>query len=280
MKTWKRILARVCPPILLDAAKRIANRRAQREPQWEYMPAGGLPDSSSSSGWTDDSILREQRRKWDDFVRLTSGSGPLGIDHHAVELSNRDYRAHNIIMTFGYVLALAARQKSAISILDWGSGLGHYFVFARALLPEVDIDYDGMDYRSLCEGGRQVLPEVRFLDTANELDRSYDLVVASGALQYAADWTATLAELTRSATSFFYVVTSVVLHAPSFVVVQRPHKYGYETELTQWIFNRHELVAQVTQQGFALRREFLNEEMAPIKGAPERGATVGLLFER
>jgi putative methyltransferase (TIGR04325 family) len=183
-------------------------------------------------------------------------------------------------MTFGYVLVLAAREKSTISLLDWGSGIGHYALFARALLPEVRIDYHGMDFPALCEEGRRVLPEATFLDTGDELDGSYDLVVASGALQYADRWSSTLGDLLRAAGSFIYIVTTVVRHAPSFVVVQRPYKYGYDTDLTQWMLNRDELVSVAEEHGFTLRREFLNEEMAPIEGAPERGATVGFLFER
>lgn len=274
----KPTAARVLPPVLYDAARKLRARREVAE--WEYLPGASSLESSSGPGWGADAILREQVRKWADFAELTTGPGSLGIDHHAVDLTNRDYRAHNIVMSFGYVLALASREKSTISLLDWGSGIGHYALFARALLPEVRVDYHGVDFPALVEEGRRVLPEATFLDTRAELDRSYDLVVASGALQYADPWPSKFAELLRAAGSFTYVVTTVVRHAPSFVVVQRPYKYGYDTDLTQWMINRDELVSVAEENDFSLRREFLNEEMAPIEGAPERGATVGFLFER
>ena len=62
-------------------------------------------------------------------------------------------------MSYGYVLALAARAaeraaadhagdpvRRRLSILDWGSGLGHYFIISRALLPDVTFDFT----RAMC----------------------------------------------------------------------------------------------------------------------------------
>jgi putative methyltransferase (TIGR04325 family) len=236
---------------------------------------------SSLEGWNVESVLSEQLRKWDGIVALTSGPGPLGIDPHAPQVSNTDYRAHNILMTFGYVLALCGLAKQTISILDWGSGPGQYYLFARALLPERAIDYHAVDVPLLAEGGRQKIPEGTFHDDEESaFGRTYDLVMASGSLQYVLDWRATLGKLADSTGSFLYVVLPVVRHSDAFVIVQRPHGYGYHTEFTQWVLNRDELVNEVEAHGLRLRREFLNEEMGPIKDTPERRATAGFLFER
>lgn len=272
--------ARVVPPVLLDAYRKAAERLSRKPPEYEYVSDDSFPSSAAVNGWNVTSVLDEQMRKWDRLVELTSGTGPLGIDPHAPVVSNTDYRAHNALMTFGYVLARSARGGGAVSVLDWGSGPGQYYVFARALLPDVAIDYHGVDVPLLCEAGRRAVPQATFHDDDAAFDRRYDLVMASGALQYVEDWRDTLGKLAGAASFSLYLVVPVVRSAKPFVIVQRPHKYGYLTEFVQWVFNRDELVKAVESSGLQLRREFLNEEMGPIRGTPERRATVGFLFER
>jgi putative methyltransferase (TIGR04325 family) len=278
---FKQIALRVLPPVLVDALSNVASRLSRKPPEWEHVPKERFSDSSSMDGWNVESVLAEQLRKWDELLALTSGTGPLGIDPHASPLTNSDYRAHNNLMTFGYVLALAALRQSPLSILDWGSGPGQYYLFARALLPEVPIDYHAFDVPLLSEGGRQKVPQATFHDDEDSaFSRTYGLVMASGSLQYVLDWRTTLKKLATAAAAHLYVVVPTVRHNETFVIVQRPHRYGYDTELTQWVFNRDELIGEVERSGLELRRVFLNEEMGPIKGTPERRATAGFLFER
>lgn len=277
----RRLALRLLPPILLDALTTLLERFSRKPPEWEHVADGRFPQDPTMSGWNVESVLAEQLRKWDRLIELTTGSGPLGIDPHAAELTNRDYRAHNNLMTFGYVLALCGRKGDAISILDWGSGPGQYLMFARALLPEVQIDYHGVDVPIISEGGRRAIPEATFYDHGETaFERRYDLVVASGSLQYVERWRDTVSKLVAAAGSYLYIVVPVVRHSEPFVILQRPHRYGYETEFTQWVFNRDELTRHIESLGMKLRREFLNEEMGPIKGTPERGATMGFLFQR
>ena len=276
----KRIALRVLPPVLVDLLTRAARRISREPPEWERVSRERFRQIPSMGGWNVESVAAEQLRKWDELLALAGGTGPLGIDPHAPVLSNVDYRAHNALMTFGYVLARSARGRSSVSVLDWGSGPGQYYVFARALLPGVDVDYHGVDVPLLCEAGRQAVPEATFHDDDSAFGRPYDLVMASGALQYVEDWRETLGKLAGAASSSLYLVVPVVRRSEPFVIEQRPHRYGYLTEFVQWVFNRDELVAEAESSGLKLRREFLNEEMGPIKDTPERRATVGFLFER
>lgn len=276
----KPTAARVLPPILYDAYRKAAERLSRKPPEYEYVSDDSFPPSSTDNGWNVASVVDEQMRKWPELVDLVSGTGPLGIDPHAPVVSNNDYRAHNALMTFGYVLARSAGGRGSVSVLDWGSGPGQYYVFARALLPGVAIDYHGVDVPLLCEAGRKAVPEATFHVGETAFDRKYDLVMASGALQYVEDWRDTFGKLAGAASRSLYLVVPVVRSSPAFVIVQRPHKYGYLTEFVQWVFNRDDLVAAAESSGLELRREFLNEEMGPIRGTPERRATVGFLFER
>ena len=73
---------------------------------------------------------------------------------------------------------------------------------------------------------------------------------------------------------------SVVRQAPSFVVVQRPYAYGYQTEYLSWVLNRAELFAQVGAAGLALEREFIAGSPTAYAGGPEASETAGFLFKR
>jgi putative methyltransferase (TIGR04325 family) len=114
---------------------------------------------------------------------------------------------------------------------------------------------------------------VQFTSDVEEcLSRPYDLIVASGSLQYAADWRGLLIRFAASAKDWIFLSrTPFVDRSPSFVVVQRPHSAdGYQTEYFSHVFNRPELLAEAAAAGLVLEREFLMiiERVAAV-GAPE-----------
>lgn len=125
-------------------------------------------------------------------------------------------------------LALAAAGRQAVSVLDRGGGPGHYLVLSEALLPGTAIDYHSRDVPRLAELGRELLPRGTFWSDDCCLDRTYDLVLASGLLQYAERWEETLRALAGATGRYLFVTRlPVALASPSFVVVQRPHAVGY-----------------------------------------------------
>ena len=123
------------PPIVLNAAKFII-RRCCREadrpatetvPTLEYAPAGwdtkltGAP----GEGWNSPRVVATEKAKWEAFCRNLEGTGPLGFSHESTDLSEiRNPCFHNIHISFGYVLALAAQGRESVSVLDVGGGLG------------------------------------------------------------------------------------------------------------------------------------------------------------
>jgi len=106
-------------------------------------------------------------------------------------------------------------------------------------------------------------------------------VVAATSLQYAEDWRTTLTGLAGSATRWLFVTRlSVVRQVPSFVVVQRPYAYGYQTEYLSWVLNRDELLAHASAAGLTLEREFIAGAPTVYAGGPEPSETAGFLFKR
>jgi putative methyltransferase (TIGR04325 family) len=268
------------PPVVVTALLRIRERE-HGGAEWEYA-ARWPEDSGADSGWNHPSILETQLRKWDGFRDLVSTTGPLGVAHEATQLTNEDLFAHNAIMSFGYVVALTAKSVKSFSILDWGGGLAHYSLMARALVPDTAIQYHCKDVSPLCTAGKILLPDVQFLDNETDaFEQQYDLVMASTSLQYAERWRALLHQLAIASRNYLYITgLPLIKESDSFVVIQRPMKYGYKTSYPCWFVNRTEFLDVVRDAGLELVREFLVGARPPVSGAPEQGEYRGFLFRR
>ena len=249
--------------------------RPEAPAEWEYVPEGWARRDADAAvkGWDVEAIVEAYRRRWPSYLRALEGPAPLAIAHEvtADEVATDDVAAHNTLVSYAYVLALAARGRERVSLLDWGGGIGHYYPLSRAVLPGVEIDYHCKDVPTLCEHGRELFPEARFCsDDESCLDRAYDLVLASGSLQYSEQWQETLRRLAGVADRFLYVTRlPVALAADSFVVVQRPYAYGYETEYLGWVVSRRELLEAAADAELEFVREFLLAAWFSARGAPE-----------
>ena len=239
-------------------------------PHWEYVPEGF---ARPAKGWDVQAISDAYREKWPSYLAAIEGTKPLGVNHEmprGVAIGWEDLNAHNTLVSYAYVLALAAAGRERISVLDWGGGIGHYLPLSRAVLPGAAIDYHCKDVTVLAEHGRELFAHATFYDDDSCLEREYDLVFASASLQYAPDWQATLAGLAGATAGLLYVTRApVALQAPSFVVLQRAYDYGYDTEYLGWVFNRDELLAVAAGAGATLLREFLVSAQISAAGAPE-----------
>jgi putative methyltransferase (TIGR04325 family) len=284
MSRASRILARVLPPIITDAIR--ARRRRSDDPgrgYLEFLPSGWPISFQESPGWNHESVAASQLRSWPAFLERVAAPNPVsgitGIDDPPTAA---DYALHNTIMVFAYVLGRAAQGATKLSILDWGSGLGQYSVLAHALFPELSIEYHCRELPILARHGRHVLPNVRFHDDdAGALSRSYDVVIASGSLQYSRDWAETLTSLVAATRRYLYVTRLPLLRrAKSFTVMQRPAPGGYETSYRGWFLNRLEFLDKADLLGVDLVREFLIFERSSVKNAPEQADYRGFLFSK
>jgi putative methyltransferase (TIGR04325 family) len=274
LRWWVKALT---PPIVLLGLRKLFPKQeplaepALAEPaEWEYVPESW---SRSVPGWNAAGVLAAYEQKWPAFLRALAGSGPLGVNHEAsVEEIERaaDVSAHNLVVSFGYVLALTARGRDRVSLLDWGGGVGHYYALAKALIPGLELDYASRDLPLLSARGRELFPEATFSDDDSCLERRYDLVLASSSLHYSEDWRRTLARLAEATAGHLYVTrVPLARRAPSFVVLQRAQRHGYGTEYLGWVLNRDELLGAAREAGLELVREFLLDAQFAAEGAPE-----------
>jgi putative methyltransferase (TIGR04325 family) len=241
--------------------------QSEAPPEWEFVPEGW---ARPALGWAVDAVARAYREKWPAYLAAIEAPSPLGVHHETAEVQRDDSGAHNMLVSFAYVLARAGRGRERISVLDWGGGLGHYHALARSVVPDLHLDYHCKETPVVCTIGRELQPEVVFHEDDSCLERRYDLVVASSSLQYEQDWQSLLGRLAGAAERYLYVArVPVALRGASFVVLQRAHAYGYETEYLGWVLDRTELLARAEAFGLQLTRELLLDARFSASGAPE-----------
>jgi len=276
--TIKHLIKQITPPILLQFGKRALQRG---KPEWEYVPEGWNKADPSIKGWNVQSVLDAYIAKWPAFVDQLKGTAPFGISPESDAAQRTDLAFHNVIMSYGYALGVAARGKTAITMLDWGGGIGHYYPISKALYPDLDIRYHCKDLSLLADYGQRLFPEARFYSDDSALNQQYDFVLASSSLQYAPDWQGTLRGLARATAGYLFITRLPVIHQrDSFVVVQRAYAYGYNTEYLGWCINRSHLLDCARASGLELAREFVIEYPPPIHRAPEPCDYWGFLFKR
>jgi putative methyltransferase (TIGR04325 family) len=285
MRRLHRRLKKVCqlvlPPFLWAGLRWFRRQSGVLGPrEWEYAPDGwGRTGTGSVKGWNVKAVAEAESARWNDYVASLTGSGPLGSTSGATPSEDWHFSNHNLWISHAYVLALAAAGRDQVSILDWGGSLGQFYLGARTALPGVQIRYEVKDVPVLCAYGRRLQPDVVFHVDDSCLERNYDLVLASGSLQYSVDWRQDLGKLARSAAPYLYVTRLPVLFKrPSFVALQRAYRYGYGTEFLGWFFNRRELLESASQANLVLLREFLIERHPRVSGAPEQAEARGYLF--
>lgn len=243
-----------------------------RRPHMEYVPEGwsGRDNDPPPRGWNVESVSQVQRREVDELLRVLSSSASW----------TEDPIAHHNFATFAYVAALAAHSSDSLSVLDWGGGVGHYGMIARAVLPEVKIKYHCKEVPLQCQAGREVFPEAVFYSSDDDFRHlKFDLVMAIGALQYVQDWQEVLGRLIESTERYLFITRLPVLaEGESFVWVHRPYEVAYNTEYLGWCLNRNQFLGTAESSGAVLIREFLVNENYRIHGAPSPCRARGFLF--
>jgi putative methyltransferase (TIGR04325 family) len=251
--------------------------------EWEYVPEGWERESpdGAGDGWDVESVARMYAERWPAFIERLQGTGPLGATHVVATgdaIPREDLFSHNMAMVFAYALATGARMTDRLSVLDWGGALGHYHALARVLVPEVELDYHCKELPAVCQQGRRVSPGVTFHDSDACLEQRYDLVLASGSIQYVEDWTELLARLAKAADHYLLITKVPVTDAPSFVALQRAYEYGYDTEYLGWALNRAEIRAAAQRAALEPVREFFLSGTVDIPEAPGTFHHGGFLF--
>jgi putative methyltransferase (TIGR04325 family) len=279
----KDILRDLLPPIVIKGLHKLKSESVDPKSnlEWEYIAEGWarLDQDANIKGWNVESVLAAYQANWSTFMENIDNTLPLGISPESGAQSRTNLMFHNIMMIYGYALALASRRKSVLSILDWGGGIGHYYPIGQKLLPDVEIDYHCKDLPVLAEYGQQLFSQAHFYSDDSCLQRKYDFVLASASFQYSQDWKLAFKGLAEATDGHLLVTRLPIVHqVPAYVMVQRPYQYGYDTEYLGWCLNREEFLNIAKDLGLKLVREFVSQASPFVHHAPEQPEYWGFLF--
>ncbi len=265
---FKRSLKAILPPLLWNIGKDFKRRLLRSVDHFAYAPQGWstrLPAGATSEDYWN-SIVARERSACEALIARVEARDPMLITDEDVK-----------DVLFGYVLALAARHKPKITVLDYGANLGDHYWLGKALVPGVDLDYHCKELPRVAEAGRQLTPAVTWHSDDACLAQPHDLVMFSGSLQCLPEWQDILRRAAQSARGYLLLSeVPVVYGVPAYVVTQRS---GGITNLQSQL-NRFEIVATVERAGLHLVREFNLGAHPPVANAPEQATRVGLLFQR
>src|SRR5215213_1796651 len=265
-----RLLKSFTPPLLWNIANRFKRRMVRSTTLLAYAPAGWatpLPDCSSSDAFWSAFIAQEEASCRALIARVRAGEPLLYEDGN----ENAKYSV------FGHVLALAARHRDTMSILDYGGNLGDYYWLGRAFMPDVQLNYHCKELPSLAEAGRQVSPEVTWHTDDGCFAAAYDLVMFSSSINCLPDWQDILRRAGQSARGYLLLSdVPTVRNVPTYVAT---HRSGGHTTLLMAI-NQSEIIKTIEQTGLRLVREFPMGSHPAIANAPEQPGCAGFLFQR
>jgi putative methyltransferase (TIGR04325 family) len=277
----KKLLRDITPPLLWRATRILVLGKQVPAHAWQYAP-NGFAKGTPARGWNLSRVAQAEASRFGAFKASIAAPAPVGGAHETEAPGAQHTWAHGLAMCWAYVLGRAANGHKALSILDWGGGLGHSYLLARSLWPDLTLSYRIQETPEMAKAGQALLPEVEFQsDEVAVFAEHYDLVVASGAMHYAQDWRALLQKLARASRNWLYITRLPTLtQAATYVFMQRVPGLGYDTEYLGWCINRQEFLRYAASLGLRLDREFLVDEIAPAVDAPEIGQYRGFLFQQ
>ena len=276
----KASLRRFLPPILLEIYRFLKRALRLSDNLLTYAPQGWktrIPEATGREVASGAGVALE-RIGWDPLIRrLQDSPVPLVTDDGGAPDILRVFYDHNAFMTFGYVLALAARHEKALRVLDYGGSLGYFHSVGSAMVPDIELDYHCKELPEVARVGKIVSPEVTWHTDDSCLDLSYDLVIFSGSLQYIEGWRDVLSRAAQATSKYLYLTrVSVVEHGAGYVAMQR---YAGGTMLHEQ-FNKRELLETLERTGLQLVREFWVGNHPRIENAPCEPAYYGCLLRR
>lgn len=275
------MLRKICGKVVSRASSLATNLKDSLSADMEFVPGGWHAARTICKGWDEKSVAEAQEKHWPTLVRNLEGPGPLGVAHFPWSYARENRTYHNTMMSYGYVLARVAHDRHRLSILDWGGGAGHYYLYSKTLLPDVTFDYECFDIPSLVDLGKKLLPGIDFHENETSLSRKqFDLVLSSSSLHYFENWPDIATKLAGYSSRYLYIARlQTVFQSPSFVAIHSLNRGGYGQFLS-WCINRDELVAKIEGCDFELLREFVYAQKWSVKGISDKAETRGFLFRR
>ncbi len=287
----KALLKGLVPPVAWEVLRQAMQTLAPSETGWFVAERGVGEFSKSVTGWNEHELARIYERRWPLFEQVLSTPVPPAFaseadspvfDPDSDVVSAQSLFRQNSVLALIFAVAHASRQRTMLSVLDWGGGVGHQYGLLRTLLPDLKLDYTCFDLPVSVDFGSKRFPEIRFTSDFGCLDHRYDLVVANGSLHCFEHWQKVADQLATAANDFVFIsMLPVRLEGPSIVMIQRYLKPdGKSYSEPEWFISRDELLLRFPQDSWELKREVICGFSPVVQGFDARVDYRGFLFGR
>lgn len=231
------------------------------KPRMEYV-AGGWPEIAAN--YNQDVFVQKQIKKYRRLVSETGDwTGPKDV------FEEHEFQAAQL------AALRAGWGQDSIKILDFGGALGVYYQAIKQAFPNnFPIRYDVVELPKICEAGRHINAKVNFVQTIPR--ENYDLVIASGALQYVPDWQGLLADF--GAAEFLFLPRTPLTQGRNFMV--KDFYGGKDAPLFFEVRNSEDTKSFIQSLGFRLVAKSISAPFPPVKNAPTPIFYVNWLFKK
>lgn len=150
------------------------------------------------------------------------------------------------------VAALSTENRSEISILDFGGGLGFDFVsVAQGVVESGGVAYHVVDNATICALGSDMFRDdsrISFHDSLPDEIDDVDIVHLGSSLHYVDDWRSVLARLAGYRPHYFVLTDLPAGDIPTYATAQN----YYESKIPCWFFDVHQILDQMASLSFKL----------------------------
>lgn len=246
--------------------RRAVHRLRAMRPKLEAVEAWRQPSGDGLSAWQAVAPRAEHLQQLRDEIRAGYW---LGKGEALSEYRNA---------MFALAFLLAAEGRKSVSVCDFGGGIGNMYYVAKALKPDIEIDFHCIDLPSVTAIGAAAAPEIRWHADHRWSERTYDLVVCTGALQYIERWRDLLALLIGATGDRFLLTMVPTTNRPTFPARHwlTPSQYAMT-----WLFARDDIESALRERGANLScRRFTAASTLRMRRSRQRVGFDGWLCSR
>lgn len=285
----KSIIREITPPFLWHLAKQViqpkntdpVNRNGEAKTQHEFEWASPT-QSRQPIGYVESSLIEFPTHMFPEIMSVIEGPQPYGCKLGELQGESMLYW-HQQAFPFAYAIGRCLPLEHPLKILDWGGGLGVYRHLTRTLYPDLSIEYHIHELPEFSKRGADFTPDAHFHSVSSEWENDrFDLVMASGALQYAPDWKRLLKQLADVTGRWMYLSRIPILlqETEPRVVLHRYRAFGNENDVLFHIFSRSGLLQTIESLGLRLVREFIGAEEIVVHPDGHRIPFRGYLLQK
>jgi len=216
----KNLLRNLAPPLLLNATRRVRNRKYGFFGNYDSFAAA----QADSAGYQSAEVVQAMAAR--------AGDPPGGVQI--------DERSQHVLAAFAMI------PQRPLSVLDFGGANGGYYHLLRRFIP---LRWTVLETPELAAANRhRATDELSFISDVTHASRADQVVLMSGVLQYLEDPHKTFDIISRLAP--FVVVNRIPLidAARDRLTVQRVHPSMYSGSMPHWFFARDRFMHAVSSR--------------------------------